>query len=479
MYFSLNVEVRENLNYKEILSKIKKLLNWWKQRDLTIMGKIQLLKLFVFSKFIYVASLTPVPRWVYEDLDQLTFRFLWGGRNKINKSTMYLDYNLGGLKMMKFHLVIKAQRVMWIKRLLDDNEMKWKQYFKYATKHLGGRLIFSCDYLLGLLKVTLPQFYVNLLEIWMDTNDFRIKYEPYKGNEIIFNNKFIRVKGKCIFYDSLFEKNIYKLKHILDQEGNLRSFIHFQQMGLNINDFKTIRTIYEVLPESWKRNMLRNDSNSDNDVEGIAFVLGERIIPMSDIVSKKIYVQFLKKESITPGIFDKLKDQYGFSFKDIENIFKRPRKCTLNSRLREFQFKLLHGIAYTNHHLYRFGFAQTNLCSFCKKEEETYRHIFFECEYAKSVWINCSDFFEFISIRNLDWKEIFFGIQLNDQGKDNLVNHLLILVKYLIFIGREKSKPMTLEKITRKFKEDEIEEKSLALLRNTFSLHLRKWENLD
>ena len=56
-----------------------------------------------------------------------------------------------------------------------------------------------------------------------------------------------------------------------------------------------------------------------------------------------------------------------------------------------------------------------------------------------------------------------------------MVNHLLILVKYLIFIGREKSKPITLEKITRKFKE----EKRLALLRNTFSLHLRKWERAN
>ena len=49
-----------------------------------------------------------------------------------------------------------------------------------------------------------------------------------------------------------------------------------------------------------------------------------------------------------------MKEKYNFTYKDIENAFRRPRKRTLNNRLREFQFKLLHGIVYTNHHLFRF-----------------------------------------------------------------------------------------------------------------------------
>ena len=58
--FTLDVESQTKINYKEILSKIKKLLMWWKQRDLTLMGKIQLIKTFVLSKLVYVSSLTTV-----------------------------------------------------------------------------------------------------------------------------------------------------------------------------------------------------------------------------------------------------------------------------------------------------------------------------------------------------------------------------------------------------------------------------------
>ena len=115
-----------------------------------------------------------------------------------------------------------------------------------------------------------------------------------------------------------------------------------------------------------------------------------------------------------------MKEKYNFTYKDIENAFRRPRKCTLNtySRLREFQFKLLHGIVYTNHHLFRFGFVQNNLCAYCNKEDETYRHVYFECENASFIWNNCNDIFDFISINSLSWEDILFGIKLGDQGKE-------------------------------------------------------------
>ena len=138
---------------------------------------------------------------------------------------------------------------------------------------------------------------------------------------------------------------------------------------------------------------------------------------------------------------------------------------------------MLHGIAYTNHHLFRFKISQTNLCCYCKKEEETYRHLFLECEYAGLLWNNCKEMFGFVSIGNLSWEEIFVGVELKDEGKERLVNHFLIFVKFLIFKGREKGALITMDEIKRKFKEEEWEEKKLALERGKMSLHLRKWEN--
>ena len=143
VFFTLDVDVKEKMNYKEILSKIKKLLTWWKQRDLTLMGKNQLLKTFIYSKLIYVASLTPVPTWLYEELEKIVWDFIWRGKPKIKKNTLMLDYEQGGLKYMHFQSLINAQRVIWVKRLFQaKEEIKWKQYFEVSTKHIGGKFIF-------------------------------------------------------------------------------------------------------------------------------------------------------------------------------------------------------------------------------------------------------------------------------------------------------------------------------------------------
>ena len=73
-------------NYKDILSKIKRLLTWLKHRNLTLMGKIQFIKgTYFFLKMIYVASITAVPRWVYDSLDELVYDFIWRGKHKIKK----------------------------------------------------------------------------------------------------------------------------------------------------------------------------------------------------------------------------------------------------------------------------------------------------------------------------------------------------------------------------------------------------------
>ena len=66
-----------------------------------------------------------------------------------------------------------------------------------------------------------------------------------------------------------------------------------------------------------------------------------------------------------------------------------------------------------------------------------------------------------------------------DKGKDQLLNHILILIKYLIFSCRERNSPPKYFEITDKIVEDRLEEMILAKSRNTLSIHLSKWENLN
>ena len=68
-----------------------------------------------------------------------------------------------------------------------------------------------------------------------------------------------------------------------------------------------------------------------------------------------------------------------------EDIYTLPRRVTINTNLRIFQYKLLHNVLYLNEMLYKFGKNVSPLCSFCKEEPESQIHLFHSCTKTNSL----------------------------------------------------------------------------------------------
>ena len=71
-------------------------------------------------------------------------------------------------------------------------------------------------------------------------------------------------------------------------------------------------------------------------------------------------------------------------------------KYTKSTRLLEFQFKLLHRRIATNDFLNKVGLKDNSKCSFCGKEQEKLRHLFWECS---KVVLN----------RAVKWTQYYYG----------------------------------------------------------------------
>ena len=56
---------------------------------------------------------------------------------------------------------------------------------------------------------------------------------------------------------------------------------------------------------------------------------------------------------------------------------------TKDTKLQDFQYKLIHRILITNSFLYKCGLKETEFCTFCTETKESLVHIFWECNY---VW---------------------------------------------------------------------------------------------
>ncbi|KAH3689727.1 hypothetical protein DPMN_192197 [Dreissena polymorpha] len=71
-----------------------------------------------------------------------------------------------------------------------------------------------------------------------------------------------------------------------------------------------------------------------------------------------------------------------------------PYKATIESTLRNFQYKYIHRIIATNKYLFKCKLSNSNLCDFCSENIETIEHLFWECKHTQPIWNQLTSFLE-------------------------------------------------------------------------------------
>ena len=101
---------------------------------------------------------------------------------------------------------------------------------------------------------------------------------------------------------------------------------------------------------------------------------------------KSLYQSLVSKISCKPTAMKKYDRAFntGIFHLDWEKIYLLPSKVTLHTRLREFQYKTLNRILYTNEMFFKI--VHSLLWYFCGTESETLEHFFFYCSKVRSFW---------------------------------------------------------------------------------------------
>ena len=126
-----------------------------------------------------------------------------------------------------------------------------------------------------------------------------------------------------------------------------------------------------------------------NNNDSPAILISNNLVPILDVSSKQIYRLFLEKKQTTPTAKVKLAAKYSNIDIDWKSVYSLSFRTTLESKLREFQFKILNRIVFTNEKLFRFGMADSPSCFFCQTEVESVGHLLFSCKLS-SIFGNMS-----------------------------------------------------------------------------------------
>ena len=244
-------------------------------------------------------------------------------------------------------------------------------------------------------------------------------------------------------------------------------------------------SLFCAIPEEWRRLLKTNENaallhDCFVDLDTFSLHLGGKRVDVEKIQSKQLYETFSSKISSNPTSMKKYKEMFNTkTFElDWERIFSLPFKITLNTKLREFQYKVLHRICYTNIMLFKFGLAVSPLCYFCNKELETLEHFFFYCSKVSTFWNELNILLKSKKLisKNFHIQDILFGLFSADNVDDNiLVNYIILESKYLIFRSKLSQTFPTIALLISKCKTTHQIERFIARKNNKLHFHNKKW----
>ena len=481
-HFSYNDNIKNERNFVKIISDIQKILRLWNQRNLSLEGRVVIFKTLAISKLVYLALLIPIPNCIIKELETIQKIFIWQNKKpKIKHETLRMDFKNGGLKNVDIKYKIASLQCSWIQRLYDDNNHDWKIIPKYfISTFFGKKFIFhsNLNFSQELIK-SFPPFYRSIFINWKTFFYSSPDSPSCILSEFLWFNKHINIENKYVFFQNFSEKNINFVYSIVSDNGSIKNWVTMQQeFHLENKDYFRYMQLVYAIPISWKKKIKNNIIDfllcTDHHI-----TRKSRMLCLEKLISKELYVLMISNDNLLPTSQNYFNNMFPNCNLLWEQIYLLPRKVTIDSFLRCFQYKIINNTLFLNKKLFCFKMTNTPYCSFCEEKEETTIHLFFECEKTSSLWSELRLFFSQLSLPDLLPQTALLGFyELSDNKFMILKNHILLLYKLYVYKQRE-IKVLSLQGLISVIDEIKKVEKKIALKNHKIEKYNKKWHPIE
>lgn len=302
-------------------------------------------------------------------------------------------------------------------------------------------------------------------------------------NEIIWNNKNILINKKLCFYSDLVEAGLHKICDMVKSNGHFYTLSDLQSKNIQPRNFLSWHGLIDAIPVNWKKELKSKaiPHTPPFDPQDYNLVLNSVKVSLSEMDTKTFYEAHMSDLRETPTAQLRYNEMLHDSELVWNKIYSLPFQVALDTYTRDFQYKILNRILFTNSKLFKPKLVKSPLCSFCYKNEETLEHLFVFCEQSRAFWKEISSWLHECGIETLpdltDQINIMFGL-FDVDNHFMLLNHIMLIAKQTIFLCRQKSITPSfiifLVHLKKIFRKGEY----LAKEKKKLNLHLMKWEKL-
>jgi hypothetical protein len=176
-------------NETELVNKISNSLRFWTPFNLSLTGKITVVKSLILPLFIYYATVINFSKELIETIEKKIETFVCGGLN-ISKEKMYAAVTEGGINLFKLHDFALSLQCSWVKRTIILQHDNWR----YRLFNVSSAGIFNMS------RDEISVFGPVLRGICMSYIKFRDSYGTVKNNfltvPILDNVNFFYREGR-------------------------------------------------------------------------------------------------------------------------------------------------------------------------------------------------------------------------------------------------------------------------------------------
>jgi len=124
--FNQNEAMMKKTNFENMKAKMDRHFTEWSKRGLSLLGKIQIVKTFSLSQYLYTLAVTDISTEQWQIVNKLIYKFIWNksytnnsAPHRIKDNTMHTSVEHGGFGMVKLHELMIASRIRRYMLLLD------------------------------------------------------------------------------------------------------------------------------------------------------------------------------------------------------------------------------------------------------------------------------------------------------------------------------------------------------------------------
>ena len=426
----------KNQFWMEKFDKMQKILQLWKSRDLTMFGKVHVVKSLVLPLIQYAASHVDIDCEFVHKVQNLIWSFVWKwGTCFVSRDICYLPRQKGGLGMPNFDYIIKSAR---IKMIIDVMKCcaEWnilaKKYLccldnLYGIKHFALLVDDSSE---SVMKCKIPIFYKKCILAFQEMNRKGLKRCE---NGILWCNDKIRFEGNVLEYRHWSRDGI---RYISDTivNGKLDKTKMTQKLTNKSGFIFEFARLAKSIPDDIIQNC-NPDASPSFDKCYYEIPGKSKLRHIYDLTTKDIYTIFVQGKD-----YERRSENYWTQkFHDVEIDFPKLYEKMFISNLvprniLDFNWRIFNGQVLTEKKLMLMKLSN-GVCSCCCLDNEDVIHLFVKCSYFTSLWTLVKQILAKIDNIVLQPFNQIFGF-LSNNCQNDLMNMILSITRWCIWTRR-------------------------------------------